>query len=124
MLTLWCCLKATISVLAAPLFTINSKLKSVTSLCTNRVAKATANCIATNHAMQRDNMNLAKLTSFHKEQISNLQQAIWGLEKAHERILYAKGNSEIGQCYARDIAELISNIQDDIDNIHNEYSVN
>ena len=60
-------------------------------------------------------MSLSKL---QKEQISILQQAVWDLEKAHEKILYAKGNSEIGQCYARDIAGLISNILEDIDNIH------
>ena len=69
-------------------------------------------------------MNLAKLSTFHKAQIHYLQRSIWDLENARESITFAKGNSEVGQCYIRDINGLIENIQDDIDNIHSEYSVN
>ena len=66
-------------------------------------------------------MNTAKLTKFHKEQIHYLQQAIWDLEKAREKIHFAKGNSELGEVYIRDIRGLIEFVQDDIDNIWAEY---
>ena len=61
------------------------------------------------------------LSKFHKEQIHYLQQAIWDLEKAREKITFAKGNSELGKLYIRDVTGLIENVQEDIDNIRNEY---
>lgn len=67
-------------------------------------------------------MNLAKLTTFHKEQISYLQQARWDLEKARANITFAKGNSEVGKIYIRDIDGLIENVQEDIDVIWAEYA--
>ena len=68
-------------------------------------------------------MNTAKISKFHKTQISYLQQAIWDLEKARANITYAIGNSDLGEVYVRDITGLIDLVQDDINHIHAEYEV-
>lgn len=64
----------------------------------------------------------SKMSRRHIEQISHLQQSIWDLEKACTKIDSAIGNSELGKIYIKNIKALIEDIQDDIDNIHDEYT--
>lgn len=57
------------------------------------------------------------MNKIQREQVSLLQQSIWDLEKARDKIQMAIGASDIGKIYIRNINELIENVQDDIDNI-------
>jgi hypothetical protein len=54
------------------------------------------------------------LTDFEKAKISHLQRAIWALETAKNEIQFVIGNSGLGKCYITDCEELITNLQDDI----------
>lgn len=68
-------------------------------------------------------IDFTKMSGRHISQISHMQQAIWDLEKARTNIAYATGNSDLGNVYTHNIADLMDRIQGNIDAIHAEYEL-
>lgn len=57
------------------------------------------------------------LNEIEKKQISELQQAIWDLEKARDHVAYAVGNSQIGRVILGEIEATIGAVQEQMDRI-------
>ena len=55
-----------------------------------------------------------------KQQISLLQQSIWDLQKAKEKIQQAIGASELGKVYIEQLSDLIYSIGGDMDDLYDE----
>lgn len=66
---------------------------------------------------------LPAVTEFHRAQVAHLQQAIFALENAKSRIMYAIGNSAIGVVYLQQVDTLIENVNNDITNIWDIYEL-
>lgn len=66
-------------------------------------------------------VDISKLTSAHKAQISSLQQAIFSLEAAKSSVKHAIGDSYPGKCHIENIAGIIKCIEEKINNIWSEY---
>jgi len=67
-------------------------------------------------------IDLSKMSEYHKDQISYLQQGVWSLQQARAKIFFARGNSDAGKCYLENIDSLINELEDDINNIYDEYN--
>lgn len=53
-----------------------------------------------------------------KQQIALLQQSVWDLQKAKEKIQQAIGASDLGKVYIEQLSEMIDSIDDDMINLH------
>lgn len=60
------------------------------------------------------------MNSIVKQQIALLQQSVWDLQKAKEKIQQAIGASDLGKVYIEQLSELIDSIDDDMINLHDE----
>lgn len=64
----------------------------------------------------------SKISEYHKNQISYLQQGVWSLQQARAKIFFARGNSDVGKCYLENIDSLIEEVEEDINNIYDAYN--
>lgn len=58
------------------------------------------------------------MNSIVKQQIALLQQSVWDLQKAKEKIQQAIGASDLGKVYIEQLSGLIDSIDDDMINLH------
>lgn len=63
------------------------------------------------------------LSKFEKESVSAMQQAIFNLQQAKEKIRYVRGNSDVGRSYIENIDSVIENLHEDIANIWEDQDV-
>lgn len=55
-----------------------------------------------------------------KQQIAVLQQSVWDLQKAREKIQQAIGASDLGRILVEECSEMIYNVELKIDNLYGD----